>query len=85
MAQYSLERSLAGRIGQAIQPVFAPLGFDWKMSIGVVSSFAAREVIVSTLAVLYGLGAEGDETALTEQLRTSTDSSAHQRLPPPLA
>ena len=74
MAQYSLERSVAGRIGQAIQPAFAPLGFDWKMSIGVVSSFAAREVIVSTLAVLYGLGEEGDEAALTDRLRSSTDS-----------
>jgi ferrous iron transport protein B len=45
------------------------------MSIGVVSSFAAREVIVSTLAVLYGLGEEGDEAALTDRLRASTDSS----------
>jgi ferrous iron transport protein B len=75
MAQYSLERSVAGRVGRAIEPVFAPLGFDWKMSIGVVSSFAAREVIVSTLAVLYGLGDNDDEAALTERLRTSTDSS----------
>jgi len=74
LAEYQLERSFAGRIGQAIEPVFAPLGFDWKMSIGVVSSFAAREVIVSTLAVLYGLGDEGEEAALTERLRISTHS-----------
>lgn len=72
LAQYSLERSVAGRVGHAIEPVFAPLGFDWKMSIGVVSSFAAREVIVATLSVLYGLGEEGGETELTERLRSST-------------
>ncbi len=78
MAQYSLERSIAGRVGKAIEPVFAPLGFDWKMSIGVVSSFAAREVIVSTLAVLYGLGEEGDEAALTDRLRASTNRSGGQ-------
>ncbi len=75
LAQYSLKRSVAGRIGQAIEPVFAPLGFDWKMSIGVVSSFAAREVIVSTLAVLYGLGEDGESDALTQRLRTTTNSS----------
>ncbi|MCO6047114.1 ferrous iron transport protein B [Aeoliella sp. ICT_H6.2] len=75
MAEYSLEGSITGHIGQTIEPVFAPLGFDWKMSIGVVSSFAAREVIVSTLSVLYGLGDEvdHDQTAtLTDRLRHST-------------
>lgn len=75
LAEYSLERSITGHIGKAIEPVFAPLGFDWKMSIGVVSSFAAREVIVSTLSVLYGLGDEGeDNPKLTERLAQSTHS-----------
>lgn len=74
LAEQQLQRSFAGRIGQAIEPIFAPLGFDWKMSIGVVSSFAAREVIVSTLSVLYGLGDEGEEAALTERLGSSTHS-----------
>lgn len=72
LAKYALERSVAGRIGQAIEPIFAPLGFDWKMSIGIVSSFAAREVIVATLSVLYGLGEDGGEAELTERLRHST-------------
>ncbi len=53
-AQAASERSLAGRMGRAIQPVFEPLGFDWRLTVGVINSFAAREVIVSTLAVLYG-------------------------------
>ncbi len=85
MAQYSLERSVAGRLGRAIEPVFAPLGFDWKMSIGVVSSFAAREVIVSTLAVLYGLGEEGDEAALTDRLRGRPTAAVPRCSPPPRA
>jgi ferrous iron transport protein B len=57
--QVELEHSFAGRLGHTIQPAFDPLGFDWKLSVGVLSSFAAREVIVSTTAVLYGLGSGG--------------------------
>jgi ferrous iron transport protein B len=75
LQQAQLERSFAGRIGQVVAPVFAPLGFDWKMSVGVVTSFAAREVIVSTLAVLYGVGEEGAENgSLYDSLRTATHS-----------
>ncbi|TWT74473.1 Ferrous iron transport protein B [Posidoniimonas polymericola] len=61
LQQAQLEHSAAGWLGRTVQPVFAPLGFDWKMSVGVVSSFAAREVIVSTLSVLYGLGDEPED------------------------
>lgn len=73
LQQAEQEHSFAGRIGAVIQPVFAPLGFDWKMSVGVVTSFAAREVIVSTLAVLYGLGEDGGEDvdSLYDSLRKS--------------
>ena len=72
--QVELENSFAGQIGRGVEPVFSPLGFDWKMSIGVISSFAAREVIVSTLAVLYGIGEEGaeDEGLLIDRLSKST-------------
>ena len=73
--QIQLEHSLAGRLGRGIEPAFAPLGFDWKMSVGVLTSFAAREVIVSTMAVLYGLGAEGADEgvdSLLGSLRAST-------------
>lgn len=74
--QMELEHSFAGRLGRAIEPVFEPLGFDWKMSIGVLSSFAAREVIVSTMAVLYGLGAEGADDGVNSLL-ASLGSSKH--------
>jgi ferrous iron transport protein B len=73
--QMELEHSFAGRIGHAIEPAFAPLGFDWKISVGVLTSFAAREVIVSTMAILYGLGADGgddDSGSLLASLRGST-------------
>jgi ferrous iron transport protein B len=55
--------SFAGRIGRTVQPVFAPLGYDWQLTVGVLTSFLAREVFVSTLSVLVGGGgdAEPDE------------------------
>jgi ferrous iron transport protein B len=51
-----LRNSYAGKMGRAIEPFIAPLGFDWKMGIGIVSSFAAREVFVSTMSVVYNIG-----------------------------
>lgn len=55
--------SFAGRIGRAVQPVFAPLGFDWQLTVGVVTSFLAREVFVSTMSVLEGGGGDPDVDA----------------------
>jgi ferrous iron transport protein B len=55
-----IEYSIAGRIGHAIEPAFRPLGFDWKIGIATVTGFAAKEVVVSTLGVLYHVG---DDTA----------------------
>ena len=54
-----LRQSFAGHLGRAIEPALKPLGFDWKIGIGIVTSFAAREVFVSTLSVVYNVG-EGD-------------------------
>jgi ferrous iron transport protein B len=51
-----LRRSFAGMMGRAIEPVIAPLGFDWKIGIGLVASFAAREVFVSTMSTVYNVG-----------------------------
>ena len=58
-------------MGKLIEPVVAPLGFDWQIGIGIISSFAAREVIVSTLSIVYGLGEEGadEEVGLYDTLR----------------
>jgi len=70
-ARYATEYSLAGRMGKTIEPVFEPLGFDWRIDIGVVASFAAREVVVSTLAIVGGVGEDGaeDEDTLVAMMR----------------
>lgn len=69
LAQAQGEYSIAGRMGKFIQPVFAPLGYDWRLSVGVINSFAAREVMVSTLAVLYG--SVDEESGLLDSLHTA--------------
>ena len=51
-----LRQSFAGYMGRAIEPLIKPLGFDWKMGIGIIGSFAAREVFVSTMSTVYNVG-----------------------------
>lgn len=65
-----LAGSFLGRAGHAVEPVVAPLGFDWKIGVSIISSFAAREVFVATMGTIYGVGNEADETsvALRERL-----------------
>jgi ferrous iron transport protein B len=58
-----LEQSYLGRFGKFMQPIFAPAGYDWKITVGVLASFPAREVIISTLGITYALGGEVDETS----------------------
>lgn len=58
-----IEQSYLGRFGKAVQPAFALAGFDWKTTVGVISSFPAREVIIATLGITYSLGAEVDEVS----------------------
>src|SRR5690606_6085302 len=63
------------RMGHAIEPVIRPLGYDWKMGVGLIASFAAREVFVSTMGVVYSVGDEEDENSegLREALREERD------------
>jgi ferrous iron transport protein B len=69
----ALRASYAGRVGQAIEPAIEPLGFDWKIGIGLVGAFAAREVFVSTMGVVYGLGEADEESAtLRERIHSET-------------
>jgi ferrous iron transport protein B len=63
ISSYKLENSYIGIIGKSIEPVIKPLGYDWKIGIAVVSSFAAREVFVGTLATIYSVGSHSDEEA----------------------
>ncbi|WP_417356138.1 ferrous iron transport protein B [Flavobacterium sp.] len=67
VAAYQLESSYIGIIGQTIEPVIRPLGYDWKIGIAIVSSFAAREVFVGTLATIYNIGSSSDDEATIKQ------------------
>ena len=66
-----LRESYGGRLGRALEPALEPLGFDWKIGVGLIGAFAAREVFVSTMAVVYGLEEDTDETssALRDRVR----------------
>ncbi|WP_282074762.1 ferrous iron transport protein B [Maribacter aquivivus] len=62
IAGYKLEHSYMGHMGKAIEPIVRPLGYDWKIGIAVITSFAAREVFVGTLATIYSVGNDEEET-----------------------
>ena len=74
-ATFNIEKSYIGIIGHAIEPIIVPLGFDWKIGIGLITSFAAREVVVSTLATLYNVQEKGDNVVgITEALKNDTNA-----------
>ncbi len=77
LALYKLENSYLGMIGHASEPFFSPLGYDWRMAIALETGLAAKEIVVATLGVLYGLGDEQTEQSagLVEKIR------AHISLP----
>jgi ferrous iron transport protein B len=70
-ARHALEQSVAGRAGHALEPVIAPLGFDWKIGVGLLASLAAREVIVATLAQIYA--AQDEAGSLRQAVRGDVD------------
>ncbi len=70
-----LENSYLGQIGKAVQPVLAPLGFDWKTSVALVTGVTAKEIVVSTLGVLYSVDDAEDMGSLSERLLSATDEN----------
>jgi ferrous iron transport protein B len=86
-----IEQSYLARAGRAVQPIFAPAGFDWKITVGVLASFPAREVIIATLGTIYGIGSEVDEasgdlrTALKSDLWASGDRAGQPVFTVPVA
>ena len=66
-----LQNSYAGILGKSIEPAIAPLGFDWKIGIALITSFAAREVFVGTMATLYSVGADESESTLRHKMATA--------------
>jgi ferrous iron transport protein B len=71
-SKHALAQSFAGRIGHVVEPAFRPLGYDWQLSVGVLTSFAAREVFVSTMAVLLGAGDDAAEGTVVGRITTAT-------------
>jgi small GTP-binding protein len=71
-AESRLAQSALGRVGHVLEPAVKPLGYDWKIGVSIISSFAAREVFVSSMSTIYGVGEEGKPSALQDRLRTAT-------------
>ena len=73
LAAAQLEQSISGRLGHFIEPVIKPLGYDWKMGVGLIASFAAREVFVAQMGIVYAAGnAEEDAAPLEEAMKADT-------------
>lgn len=68
VASRKIEASFAGHIGKAVEPVIRPLGYDWKIGIALITSFAAREVFVGTMATIYSIGSADDEFTVRERM-----------------
>lgn len=68
-SEVKLENSYLAKIGRQIEPAIAPLGYDWKMGVGILSSFAAREVFVGTMSTLYSLDDEAEEQTVIEKMK----------------
>src|SRR5690606_31976090 len=75
-AARGLERSVAGRIGKVIEPVIEPLGYDWRIGVGLIGAFAAREVFVTTMGVVHGVGDDVDEESATLRDRIRAEKRA---------
>lgn len=83
--RHQQEESFAGRLGRLFEPAFAPLGYDWRLTMGVLTSFAAREVFVSTLAVLSGGDADADERGVLDRIHSARRDDGSPLLTGPVA
>lgn len=73
IASKQLEASYAGYIGKVIEPAVRPLGYDWKIGIALITSFAAREVFVGTMSTIYSLGSDADKTTIRNRMQREID------------
>jgi len=80
LATYKLENSYIGILGKTIEPVIKPLGYDWKIGIALVSSFAAREVFVGTLATIYSVENSDNEKSITQKLSAEKNPKTGEKL-----
>ncbi len=80
IASYKLENSYIGVMGKSIEPAISPLGYDWKIGIAVLSSFAAREVFVGTLATIYSVGSTDNEDTIKNKMATETNDKTGAKI-----
>ena len=73
LATYKLENSYIGLMGKSIEPIISPLGYDWKIGIAIISSFAAREVFVGTLATIYSVGESESNSTIVSKMKADKD------------
>ena len=80
-ASIELEYSLMGRLGKTIEPVIEPLGYDWKMGVGILIAMGARELFVSTLGTIYALGEVDEESStLRERLQNEVNPETGEKV-----
>ncbi|PKV62570.1 ferrous iron transport protein B [Pontibacter ramchanderi] len=77
ISAYQLESSYAGKFGQAIEPAISPLGYDWKIGIALLTSFAAREVFVGTISTIYSIGEEENVSTIKDKLMSEKDADGN--------
>jgi len=80
VASQKLENSYIGIMGQTIEPVISPLGYDWKIGIAIISSFAAREVFVGTLATIYSVGSSDNENTIKNKMAAEVNPVTGQKI-----
>ncbi|HEY6144571.1 MAG TPA: ferrous iron transport protein B, partial [Flavobacterium sp.] len=80
VASQKLENSYIGIMGQAIEPAISPLGYDWKIGIAIISSFAAREVFVGTLATIYSVGNSDNEATIKSKMQEEVNPVTGQKI-----
>jgi ferrous iron transport protein B len=77
VSSFQLESSYAGKFGQAIEPAIRPLGYDWKIGIALLTSFAAREVFVGTISTIYSIGEEENVSTIKDKLMSEKDADGN--------
>ncbi len=80
VAANRLEASYAGHLGKAIEPAIQPLGFDWKIGIALITSFAAREVFVGTMATIYSIGSVDNETTIKNRMAAEVNPTTGEKI-----
>jgi ferrous iron transport protein B len=80
VAAYKLENSFIGVMGKSIEPAISPLGYDWKIGVAIISSFAAREVFVGTLATIYSVGGSDNEISIKNKMQAEISPNTGKKI-----